>query len=195
VGEGHIIEGRSMPNYKLIVPVAAVALLGATLAVAEVVRDRHEHGGRSGDADSATWHQEMCADRFAHDVGRIAYLETRLGLSDSQRPAFETWKSVLLASAKTQKDNCATHTPGAGHPPTILDREARQELMLKSRLAALDAELPSLKSLYQILTPEQKTLFDRPTHRHEGRDEHGGENRGPHARDSGDSGPRADHDD
>ena len=181
-----------MPNYKLIVPAVAIALVGATVAVAEVVRDRHEHRDRSGEADSGAWRQEMCADRFAHDVGRISYLETRLELSDAQRPAFEAWKSSVLAAAKSRENDCAAMTPDAGHPPTILDHEAREELMLKARLAALDSEIPSLKSLYQTLTPDQKTVFDRPMHEHEGHDHHGGDNAGRHGHDSREGG---DHDD
>jgi hypothetical protein len=184
-----------MPNYKLIVPAVAVVVLGATIAVAEVVRDRHDHGGRFDEADSGAWRQEMCADRYAHDVGRMAYLESRLALSDAQRPVFGTWKSAVLAAANSQKDNCAAHAADAGHPPTILDREARQELVLKARLAALDAELPSLKSLYQVLTPEQKAVFDRPRHGHEGHDRRGGDGWGHHDHNSPDDGSRADHDD
>jgi hypothetical protein len=185
-----------MPNYKLIVPVVAVAVLGATIAIAAVVRERHEHGGRYDDADSGAWHQEVCVDRLAHHVGRIAALESRLALSDSQRPAFETWKSAVLAAANSQKDTCVAHTADVGHPPTILDREAREELMLKTRLAAMDAELPSLKSLYQILTPEQKAVFDRPEHGHERHGGRGGDHWGSHGHDArGDGGSKADQDD
>jgi hypothetical protein len=185
-----------MPNYKLIVPVVAVAVLGATIAVAAVVRERHEHGGRFDAADAGAWHQEMCADRLAHNVGRIASLESRLALSDTQRPAFETWKSAVLAAANSQKDNCIAHTADAGHPPTILDREAREELMLKTRLAAMDAELPSLRSLYQILTPEQKAVFDRPNQGREGHSGRGGDDWGSHGHDArGGDGSKADHDD
>jgi hypothetical protein len=185
--EGNINQGRPMPNYKLIVPVVAVALLGATIAIAEVVRDRHEHGGRSDEADSGGWHKEMCADRFAHDTAKIAYLETRLELTDAQRPAFENWKSSVLAAAKSQQDNCAARTADAGHAPTILDRETREELMLRARVAALDAELPSLKALYQTLSPDQKAMLDRPRHDHEGHHHHGGDNWG--GRDSREGGP------
>jgi hypothetical protein len=185
--EGNINQGRSMPNYKLIVPVVAVALLGATIAIAEVVRDRHEHGDRSGEADSAGWHNEMCADRFAHDTAKIAYLETRLELTDAQRPAFENWKSSVLAAANSQKNNCAARTADAGHAPTILDREAREEVMLKARVAALDAELPSLTALYQTLSPDQRAMLDRPRHDHEGHHRHDGDSWGGH--DSHEGGP------
>ena len=184
-----------MPNYKLIVSFVAVAVLGATIATAAVVRERHEHGGRSDETGSGAWHQERCADRLAHNVGRIASLESRLALSDTQRPAFETWKSAVLAAANSRKDNCVAHTADVGGPPTILDREAREELMLKTRLAAMDAELPSLKSLYQILTPEQKAVFDKPKHGHEGHGGRDGDDWGSHRHDArGDDGSKADHD-
>ena len=179
-----------MLKYWTVIPLVAVGLFGATIAVAQV-RDRHEHDGRPDGADSAAWHQERCADRYAHNVGMIAYLETRLALTDAQRPAFEAWKSVVLASAKSREANCAAHMPDADQPPTILDREAREEMMLRARLATLDAELPALKALYQGLSPEQKAAFDHPSGHHEGGDEHDGHRGGHHDHGSDEDGPGA----
>ena len=177
-----------MSKYWTVIPLVAVGLLGATIAVAQV-RDRHGHDGRLDGADSAAWHQERCTDRYAHIVGMIAYLETRLALTDAQRPAFEAWKSVVLASAKSREAACAAHMPDAGQPPTILDREAREEMMLKARLVALDAELPALKALYQGLSPEQKSVFDHPRGHHEGGEEHDGDHGGRHGHGSDEDGP------
>ena len=181
-----------MLKYWSVIPLVTVGLLGATIAVAQV-RDRHGHDGRSDGADSAAWHQERCADRYAHNVGMIAYLETRLALTDAQRPAFETWKSVVLASAKSREAACAMHMQDADQPPTILDRDSREEAMLKARLTALDAELPALKALYQGLSPEQKAAFDHPRGRHEGGDEHDGDHGGHHGHGSDEDGPGAGH--
>lgn len=159
-----------MPKFRFFVPALVVGLMGATIAVAET-SDRHEHGGRSGDADFTAWHQEMCTDRYARQVGWFSYLEVKLALSDAQRPAFENWKSAVLTAAKSEQDACLAHTRDPGHSPTILDREAGEQSMLKARLSALESELPTLQSLYQILSPEQKAVFDRPSWQHKG---HGG---------------------
>lgn len=146
---------------KLLISVLTMGLLSATPSFASAT-DRHGPPGRPSEAEFAASHQERCADRFAHQVGRIAYLEARLDLADSQRAAFDSWKSTVLATAKSEEGACTSHTMHADHPPTILDREAREQMMLKSRLSALESELPALQALYQTLSPEQKLAFDKP---------------------------------
>lgn len=170
--------GSDQMKMSALVTVLTIVVLGATFAIAETM-DRHEHDGRPGGADMAAWHQEMCADRYAHDVAKIAYLETRLAPTQAQQSAFDTWKSATLGAAEAQQDACKAHTRDFGNPPSILDREAGEQMMLKSRLAALDTELPALRSLYAVLTPEQKALLDRPRGDHEHGAWHGDDHGGP----------------
>lgn len=157
---------------KLLIPVLAMGLLSATSSLASPT-DRRGPPGRPDEATFSARHQERCADRFAHQVGRIAYLEAKLDLADSQRPAFDSWKSAVLTTAKSEEGACTVHTMHADHPPSILDREAREQMMLKARLSALESELPALQALYQSLSAEQKLAFDRPTMGGHGR-RHGG---------------------
>ena len=169
---------------KSILLVSAVTLaLSAIGAVAQTAPGHHP-GGMPTDAERAAWHHEHCADRYAHRVGEVAYLETRLALTDSQRGAFDNWKHIVLSDAKSGSDACAAdHPHDMGGPPSIVDRERHMETMMKERLAFLDAELPALTALYQTLTPEQKMVLDRPMH---GRGhEHGPHGHGPHDRDMG----------
>jgi hypothetical protein len=176
----------------VLVPALSICILGATFAVAETA-DRHDHDGRPGGADMAAWHREMCADRYAHDVAKVAYLETRLAPTAAQRSAFENWKSAVLGAAKSQQDACQAHMHDFSHPPSVVDREAGEQMMLKSRLAALDAELPALRSLYDALTPEQKALLDRPHGDHGHGGWHGEDRGGPHGAPHGeDGGPHGD---
>ena len=168
-----------MSKLKFFAPALAVGILGATLAVAET-SDRHDRAGRPGAADFAAWHQSMCTDRYAGEVGRLAYLEAKLAVTDAQQSAFENWKLAVLAAAKSQRDACVAQTRDPSHRPTILDREARQQTMLKVRLSALDSELPALQSLYQALSPEQKAVFDRPHREHNGEGGRDGDHEGHH---------------
>ena len=146
---------------KLLVPVLMMGLVSATASLASPTV-RHAPSGGQSEAEFAARHQERCADRFALQVGRIAYLEARLDLADAQRPAFDKWKSAVLETAKSEEGACSAHTMRADHPPSILDREAREQIMLKTRLSALESELPALQALYQTLSPEQKLAFDKP---------------------------------
>ena len=44
----------------------------------------------------------------------------------------------------------------AGERPSVIDHLAREEDMLKDRLADLQAERPALEALYNTLTPDQR---------------------------------------
>jgi hypothetical protein len=111
-------------------------------------------------ADMASWHQQMCSDRYARHVGQIAYLEAKLSLSDPQRPLFASWKDSVLASAKSHESECLAMQHDFAHPSSILDREAHLRDMLQHTLAELDAQRPAMTALYQSLTPGQKHIVD-----------------------------------
>ena len=142
----------------------AVGLLGATVALGEEL-GHHDHGG-----DFASRHHERCEERPAREAGRFAYLEARLNLSPNEQSAFDAWRNAALTAAKSEGAACATDVR-PDHQPTMVDREMGLEKMLKVRLAALDAELPALQTLYNVLTPDQKAILDMDGHHgHDGRD-------------------------
>jgi hypothetical protein len=117
----------------------------------------------AGKMDMADWHKQMCTDRYAQNVGRVAYIEAKLSLNDTQRPLFDGWKQTVLGSAKSRESSCLAHQPDMAdmHDRSILERQARMQDMLQHRLADLTAEQPSLKALYDSLSPEQKQVFDQ----------------------------------
>ena len=47
-------------------------------------------------------------------------------------------------------------------PPNFADRFNQREEKMKTRLESLEAVKPSLMALYAALTPEQRTILDRP---------------------------------
>ena len=145
----------------------------------------HEMAGKM---DMAGWHKQMCTDRYAHNVGRVAYIEAKLSLNDTQRPLFDGWKQTVLGSAKSRESACLARQPHMGgmHGHSILERQARMQEMLRNRLADLTAEQPSLKALYDSLSPEQRRVFDHGN-RMDGPQGHGGwHNHGPHGADAPD---------
>ncbi len=102
---------------------------------------------------------EMCRDRPARAAGEVAALETRLQLTEKQRPLFERWKKVKLAGAKS-----ADCTPPSNDAPSVLDALKHEETMLRQRLDELKAEQPALEALFASLTGEQKKAFVPPAH-------------------------------
>ena len=110
---------------------------------------------------------QMCKDMYAHKVGEMAFLETKLALTPAQAPLFARWKQVNLDIAQHHSGECSTRVSKAagrkaGERPGMIDRLAREEEMLKTRLANIEAERPSLEALYNALTPDQRRELGHP---------------------------------
>ena len=101
--------------------------------------------------------KQMCEDRYAREVGEMAYLETRLKLTQAEQPLFARWKEVKLDIAKHRSADCGQR---ASQPDRqefgLVERMGQEEDMLKKRLADLEAERPALTALYNALTPQQR---------------------------------------
>jgi hypothetical protein len=117
-------------------------------------------GGPDMMAERGARRAQMCQDMYAHKVGELAFLETKLSLTPAQTPLFARWKQVSLDTARSHSQTCADRPMRkAGERPTILDRLSREETMLKSRLSDIQAERPALSALYAALTPQQQEEF------------------------------------
>ena len=166
---------------KIAIPLLVAGLaLGGTAAFAA---DQPPPGGPMGPGhhwrmdkkDMARRHANRCENRYAHAVGTMAYLETRLSLKDAQKPAFNHWKHVVLASAKKGADQCAAMKPPAKRP-SIVDMAKFREARLEGRLSALKAQMPALETLTASLDQKQDRILERAIHRlmREGRHGHRG---------------------
>jgi hypothetical protein len=103
---------------------------------------------------------QFCKDMYAHKVGQMAFLETKLSLTSAQAPLFAHWKDAALDIAKRRAGECASRMrPARAEHASIVDRMTMEEKMLKVRLADIDAERPALAALYGALTPSQKEEF------------------------------------
>ena len=119
---------------------------------------------------------QMCADRYAHAVGHMAYLETRLNLTAQQKPLFERWKEAKLSSAKERSARC-DDIKLPDHRPTMVEMTKMQQKMLEGRLADLKAQLPALEAFSATLTDDQQRVLEGAAmhHRMEGMMGHGRE--------------------
>ena len=120
---------------------------------------------------------DRCDNLSALAAGRLAYLETRLDLTQPQRALFTRWRDVRLAAAKRMATTCAERpvrgpergaargpsrekaTDTQAAPPSPVERMTRQETRLRQRLADLQAERPALEALYNSLSPQQREKF------------------------------------
>jgi hypothetical protein len=116
-------------------------------------------------AEIAARHKQMCQDEYAHQVGQLAYLEAKLNLTPSQQPLFDRWKSVKLDIAKRGQADCSTRDLSPRNVnmlPSPLEGMAREEYLLRRRLADLDAERPALSALYATMNANQKDALMHP---------------------------------
>ncbi len=130
---------------------------------------------RDGMREMGPRREQLCHDLYAGKAGELAFLEAKLSLDAKQAPLFDRWKQASLDIAKQHESECAgrPHAVRAafqrGHRPSVVERLAREEEMLKSRLADIQSERPSLTALYNALTPQQKEEFGRGDLRRMGR--------------------------
>jgi hypothetical protein len=134
-----------------------VALLNDTMLLAQNLPEAAPANETGAPSEFAADPKQFCDDRYAGEVGRIAYLETRLHLNETEQPLFARWKDVRLTIAKRRAADCDTH-PGAADRDRAdpVARMAREEEMLKQRIADLDAERPAFAALYTALAPDQR---------------------------------------
>ena len=107
---------------------------------------------------------QFCQDMYAHKAGEMAFLEAKLQLNASQQPLFARWKGVSLDIAKRHEGDCSGRVQKArtaGQRPDMMQRLDREEDMLETRLADIQAERPALEALYGALNAAQKQEFAR----------------------------------
>ncbi|HLN22979.1 MAG TPA: Spy/CpxP family protein refolding chaperone [Patescibacteria group bacterium] len=150
---------------------AILPLFWATAALAEAPAPGADHATAAPSAaDEARYHKNSCTERYAHTASRLAYLEAKLDLTDKQHPAWTKWSQWNLDAAGKGRATCLADAPKPGTTLTALDREANMEKALANTLAGLQASRPALQALYEVLTPEQRMIFDHST----GWSHHGG---------------------
>lgn len=156
---------------KFILPlIAGLALCGAAAFAADRAAPPpggpmgHGHHWHMDAKDMAKHFKEMCADRYAHAVGGMAYLETRLDLTAKQKPAFDAWKQVVLSSAKSAGDECAAMKPPA-EKPSLVDMMKFHERGLEMRADGIKAQMPALETLTAALDDNQDHILARAIHK------------------------------
>jgi hypothetical protein len=142
--------------------IAALPVL-AVLALTAPALAQQETPPPDRAAMMAKHHSEMCANHYAHAVGKMAEIEVRLALTPAQKAPFERWKEIKLSHAKAQSAKCGDFAP-PGRDASIIDRHEREIARLQTRLDALKAEQPALAALVKVLTPEQLEVLKHAAH-------------------------------
>ena len=104
----------------------------------------------------------FCLDKVARRAGNRAYIKLRLDLKADQMTA---WNAFAKASDDADvKDvaRCNALPTEMKDKPTFVERLTMEETVMKARIERIDAVKPSLKALYDTLSPEQKAVLDAP---------------------------------
>jgi hypothetical protein len=119
------------------------------------------HGAwRMNGEDMQKHRADFCSDIAPRAIGKLAYLEARLALSDRQKPLFERWKNVMLATIRAHADQCATmKLPEMD--ASVIEKLKLQEQRLKTRLADIQAQMPALEALASSLNEDQMRTLGR----------------------------------
>jgi len=104
----------------------------------------------------------MCQDMTARRIGDRAYLKARLELKPEQMAAWTAFEKAADEASAKESARCATLPAEMKDMPNVVERMTMREDMMKARLASIQSVKPALQALYAVLTPEQKTIIDRP---------------------------------
>jgi hypothetical protein len=101
---------------------------------------------------------QMCQDRYAKAVGKLAELETKLDLTTKQKPLFERWKDTILSTTKARVADCANFKMPEGEP-SIVDQAKMHLKRLQAQLDILKAQMPALEALNTSLDADQQKVL------------------------------------
>ncbi|MDP1963019.1 MAG: Spy/CpxP family protein refolding chaperone [Reyranella sp.] len=106
--------------------------------------------------------KNMCLDQVARRIGNRAYIKARLELKPEQMTAWNAFEKASDEASTKATARCAALPAELKERPNYVDRLSMEEDAMKARVASIAAVKPTLVALYGVLSPEQKTILDRP---------------------------------
>ncbi|CAK0763181.1 periplasmic protein CpxP/Spy [Azospirillaceae bacterium] len=120
-----------------------------------------EHGmmGGMGRHNSQMHMEHMCSDHEAHQAAMLAYAETKLKLTDAQKPLWAKFVETAKASNAPLAKLCAEQKDKQ-QVTTLPERLEQKEKAETAHLEHLKIIRPALTAMYDALSPEQKKTVD-----------------------------------
>lgn len=133
--------------------VAGIAMIGSAVAIAQTPPP----GGPTPpdrDAMRRMMHERVCKEAPARLAGRIAYAEVKLGITDAQKSAWQTFATEARAAAQPMMKLC--DTPPANTRGDAAAELAQRERFLQATLDTTKAMRAAVEKLTPVLTADQK---------------------------------------
>jgi periplasmic protein CpxP/Spy len=143
--------------------IISAALVAVPLFMGIGVASAQQQPQQSPAPDHQMMHHDpmmhMCRDLDARLAGKLAYEETRLGITEAQRPAWHKLADTLKSAQEPVRKVC-TEVAGQPAPTTLPTRLERMQKMAEAHAAALRTAVPAIEQFYATLSPDQKRLAD-----------------------------------
>ncbi len=138
-------------------PVELAQATPATPAAPAPAAGGHDHRQRAAMNPKA-----ICLDMLARRIGNRTYMKVKLELKPEQMAAWDAFAKAAEGADTRETARCNALPAELKQRPNAIDRLTMQEGAMKARLERIEAVKPSMTALYNALSPEQKTVLDRP---------------------------------
>ena len=104
----------------------------------------------------------MCLDMVGRRAGDRTALKIRLELKPEQMSAWDAFAKVADDADSKEIARCNALPTEMKERPNFLERLTLEETVMKARADRLAAVKAPLTALYNVLSPDQKGVMDRP---------------------------------
>ena len=104
----------------------------------------------------------VCLDQVARRAGNRTYLKVRLDLKPEQMTAWNAFAKASDDADVKDTARCNALPTDMKERPNYVDRLTMEETVMKARVERIEAVKPTLLAFYNTLSPDQKTVLDRP---------------------------------
>src|SRR5262249_14831982 len=104
----------------------------------------------------------FCLDQVARRASNRAYIKVRMDLTPEQLTAWNAFAKAADDADAKDVARCNALPTEMKERPNYVDRLGVEEEVMKARIERIEAVKPTLLAFYNTLSPEQKTVLDRP---------------------------------
>lgn len=139
---------------------SVLAVSVATAADSDSKMKGHKH---ETDCEGMSMMQgDMKMDHVASAQKHLSEFKGKLNLTKDQEPAWNTFSEQVLAQAKSMGSMPdSVKKDMQSMPQTAPERMAMMASVMKDRAQHMASMADTVKTFYNTLTPEQKTVFDK----------------------------------
>lgn len=136
--------------------VTGLVAAGSAVALAQQPAPKPEAGPQADRRQAMM--QRVCAEMPARTAGRLAYTEVKLGITEQQKAAWQTFTTEAKAALQPMQKLCSERAaaPRPATPPDAVTQLTEREKMLSAMLDVTKGLRAAVEKLSPSLTDDQK---------------------------------------